>query len=128
MRMAFLFPGQGSQSVGMLEGFKGLKVVEQVVQNASSAIGQDLQALIANGPVEELNLTVNTQPVMLACSLAFFRAYQAAGGPLPSYFAGHSLGEYTALVAAGALEESEAVQLVRFRAQEIGRASCRERV
>jgi [acyl-carrier-protein] S-malonyltransferase len=122
MRMAFLFPGQGSQSVGMLEGFKGAKVVEQVVQNASSAIGQDLQALIANGPVEELNLTVNTQPVMLACSLAFFRAYQAAGGPLPSYFAGHSLGEYTALVAAGALEESEAVQLVRFRAQAMQQA------
>jgi [acyl-carrier-protein] S-malonyltransferase len=122
MRIAFLFPGQGSQSVGMLEGFKGSKVVEQVVRQASLAIDQDLQALIANGPAEELNLTVNTQPVMLACSLAFFRAYQAAAGPVPSYFAGHSLGEYTALVAAGALGESEAVQLVRFRAQAMQQA------
>lgn len=122
MRIAFLFPGQGSQSVGMLEGFKGSKVVDQVVRQASLAIDQDLQALIANGPAEELNLTVNTQPVMLGCSLAFFRAYQAASGPMPSYFAGHSLGEYTALVAAGALGESEAVQLVRFRAQAMQQA------
>ncbi len=101
MRIAFLFPGQGSQSVGMLEGFKGNPNVERSMQQASAAINQDLAALIANGPAEELNLTVNTQPIMLASSLAFFRAYQKAGGPTPSDFAGHSLGEYTALVAAG---------------------------
>lgn len=122
MRIAFLFPGQGSQAVGMLDGFKGNAIVDQVIQNASAAIGQDLGGLISNGPIEELNLTVNTQLVMLASSLAFFRVYERAGGPEPACFAGHSLGEYTALVAAGALKYNEAVQLVRFRAQAMQQA------
>ncbi|MGA0952847.1 MAG: ACP S-malonyltransferase [Burkholderiaceae bacterium] len=122
MRIAFLFPGQGSQSVGMLEGFNGNPNVERLMQQASAAINQDLAALIANGPAEELNLTVNTQPIMLASSLAFIRAYQKARGPTTSDFAGHSLGEYTALVAAGALDDTEAVRLVQFRAQAMQQA------
>lgn len=122
MRVAFLFPGQGSQSVGMLQGFQGNPTVERVMRQASVAVDQDLQALIQQGPAEDLNLTVNTQPVMLASSLAFFRAYQDAGGPAPSHVAGHSLGEYTALVAADSLEHEQAVQLVRFRAQAMQQA------
>lgn len=117
MKFAFVFPGQGSQAIGMLDAFGDVPVVRETLQEASDALGQDLAALIAGGPAEALNLTTNTQPVMLAAAYAVYRAWQAAGGPAPTLVAGHSLGEYTALVAAGALAFRDAVPLVRFRAQ-----------
>lgn len=117
MKFAFVFPGQGSQSVGMLNAFADHAVVRETVDEASDALGQDLGKLIAEGPAEELNLTTNTQPVMLTAAYAVYRAWQQAGGPAPAMVAGHSLGEYTALVAAGALAFRDAVPLVRFRAQ-----------
>ncbi|MFM0201441.1 ACP S-malonyltransferase [Paraburkholderia fungorum] len=117
MKFAFVFPGQGSQSVGMLNAFADHAVVRETVQEASDALNQDLGKLIAEGPVEDLNLTTNTQPVMLTAAYAVYRAWQQAGGPKPAIVAGHSLGEYTALVAAGALAFRDAVPLVRFRAQ-----------
>ncbi|MBN3765454.1 ACP S-malonyltransferase [Burkholderia sp. Ac-20365] len=117
MKFAFVFPGQGSQSVGMLNAFADHAIVRETLQEASDALNQDLGKLIAEGPAEDLNLTTNTQPVMLTAAYAIFRAWQAAGGPAPTIVAGHSLGEYTALVAAGALKFRDAVPLVRFRAQ-----------
>lgn len=117
MKFAFVFPGQGSQSVGMLNAFADHAVVRETVQEASDALNQDLGKLIAEGPAEDLNLTTNTQPVMLTASYAIYRAWQQAGGPKPAIVAGHSLGEYTALVAAGAIAFRDAVPLVRFRAQ-----------
>ncbi|QYF92566.1 ACP S-malonyltransferase [Massilia sp. PAMC28688] len=114
---AFVFPGQGSQAVGMLNGFAGNRVVEQTVREASEALGLDLGKLMAEGPKEELDLTTNTQPVMLTASVAVYRAWLAAGGPVPSVVAGHSVGEYAALVAAGVIAFKDAVPLVRFRAQ-----------
>jgi [acyl-carrier-protein] S-malonyltransferase len=115
--LAFVFPGQGSQAVGMLAGFAGSPIVRATFDEASAALGEDLWALVENGPAEALNLTANTQPVMLAAAIAIWRAWQAAGGAMPSVVAGHSLGEYSALVAAGALAFRDAVPLVRFRAQ-----------
>jgi [acyl-carrier-protein] S-malonyltransferase len=117
MKFAFVFPGQGSQSVGMLNAFADHAIVRETVQEASDALGQDLGKLIAEGPADDLNLTTNTQPVMLTAAYAVYRAWQVAGGPAPAIVAGHSLGEYTALVAAGALTFRDAVPLVRFRAQ-----------
>jgi len=117
MKLAFVFPGQGSQSVGMLATFAGDGIVDEVLQRASAALGQDIGRLIAQGPAAELDLTVNTQPCLLTASVAMYRAWRAAGGPTPEVFAGHSLGEYAALVAAGALALEDAVPLVRFRAQ-----------
>ena len=114
---AFLFTGQGAQAVGMLNGFAGNPVVDQTVQEASDALGFDLQRMIADGPKEDLDLTTNTQPVMLTAAVAVYRAWIAAGGPAPSVVAGHSLGEYSALVAAGVIPFADAVPLVRFRAQ-----------
>jgi [acyl-carrier-protein] S-malonyltransferase len=116
-KFAFVFPGQGSQAVGMLNGFAGNPVVEQTLAEASEALGFDLGRLVANGPKEELDLTTNTQPVMLTAAVAVYRAWIAAGGPAPSVVAGHSLGEYSALVAAGVIAFKDAVPLVRFRAQ-----------
>ena len=117
MKLAFVFPGQGSQSVGMLKGFDAHPVVRQTFDEASQALGQDLWALVSQGPQDDLDLTRNTQPVMLAAGVAVLRAWQAAGGPAPSLVAGHSLGEYSALVAAGALAFADAVPLVRYRAE-----------
>lgn len=117
MKLAFVFPGQGSQSVGMLAPFAGDPVVAEVVQSASSALSEDLARLIEQGTAEQLALTVNTQPCMLVAGFAFYRAWRAAGGPVPAVMAGHSLGEYTALTAADALMLDDAVRLVRFRAQ-----------
>ncbi|MFM0316433.1 ACP S-malonyltransferase [Paraburkholderia nemoris] len=117
MKFAFVFPGQGSQSVGMLNAFADHAVVRETVQEASDTLNQDLGKLIAEGPAEDLNLTTNTQPVMLTAAYAIYRAWQQAGGPKPAIVAGHSLGEYTALVAAGAIAFRDAVPLVRFRAQ-----------
>ena len=116
-QFAFVFPGQGSQAIAMLDGFAGNPVVAQTVAEASDALQFDLGKLIAEGPKEELDLTTNTQPVMLTAAVAFYRAWLAAGGPLPSVVAGHSLGEYSALVAAGVIDFKDAVPLVRFRAQ-----------
>ncbi|HWV07687.1 MULTISPECIES: ACP S-malonyltransferase [unclassified Ralstonia] len=117
MTFAFVFPGQGSQSVGMLNTFADHPAVAATLAEASDALGQDIGKLIAEGPAEELNLTTNTQPVMLTAAVAVYRAWQAAGGPTPTVVAGHSLGEYSALVAAGAIAFKDAVPLVRFRAK-----------
>lgn len=117
MRIAFVFPGQGSQSVGMLSGFADNVVVNETMQQADKALGFSLTELIAEGPAETLSLTVNTQPAMLASSVAFYRAWQAAGGAKPAVMAGHSLGEYSALCASGVFTLEEAVRLVRYRAE-----------
>jgi [acyl-carrier-protein] S-malonyltransferase len=117
MKLAFVFPGQGSQSVGMLGSFAGDAVVEATLRSASAALGEDIGRLIADGPATDLDLTINTQPCMLAASVAIYRAWRAAGGAVPQVVAGHSLGEYAALVTAGALTLEDAVPLVRFRAQ-----------
>jgi len=116
-KFAFLFTGQGAQAVGMLNGFAGNPVVDQTVQEASDVLGFDLKRMIAEGPKEDLDLTTNTQPVMLTAAVAVYRAWIAAGGPVPNVLAGHSLGEYSALVAAGVIPFADAVPLVRFRAQ-----------
>lgn len=116
MKFAFLFPGQGSQSIGMMQGFDALAVVRDTFAEASAILGQDLWGLITEGPVEQLNLTVNTQPVMLVAGVATYRAWLAQGGRVPDVMAGHSLGEYSALVAAGALTLKDALPLVRLRA------------
>lgn len=116
-KFAFVFPGQGSQAVGMLNGFANNPVVAQTLAEASDAIEFDLAKLIAEGPKEDLDLTTNTQPVMLTAAVATYRAWLAAGGPPPAIVAGHSLGEYSALVAAGVIAFKDAVPLVRFRAQ-----------
>jgi [acyl-carrier-protein] S-malonyltransferase len=117
MKLAFAFPGQGSQSVGMFNGFADNGVVRETVAQASEAVGVDFWAMAAAGPAETLNLTVNTQPLMLAAGVAFFQAYLVAGGAKPDVVAGHSLGEYTAIVAAGGLTVGQGAALVRFRAE-----------
>ena len=113
---AFVFPGQGSQSVGMLDGWGGHPVVAQTLQEASEALGEDVGRLIHEGPKEALALTTNTQPVMLVAGVAAWRVWRAEGGALPAAVAGHSLGEYSALVASGVLTLSQAAPLVRLRA------------
>ncbi|HVY07596.1 MAG TPA: ACP S-malonyltransferase [Burkholderiales bacterium] len=117
MKIAFVFPGQGSQSVGMMNSFAALPSVRETFDEASGALGRDLWKLVEAGPAEELGMTVNTQPIMLVAGIAIFRAWRASGGPQPAVAAGHSLGEYSALVAAGALDFAEAVPLVKERAQ-----------
>ena len=117
MKLAFMFPGQGSQSVGMMAGFDAHPAIRATFDEASDVLGQDLWTLVTAGPEADLNQTVNTQPVMLTAGVAVWRAWRAAGGPVPAIVAGHSLGEYAALVAAGALGFRDAVPLVRFRAQ-----------
>ncbi len=116
MKIAFVFPGQGSQSVGMLDAWSDNATVKNTLTQASDALGQDLAGLIAQGPSEELNLTTNTQPVMLTAAVAIYRAWQEVGGLPPHVMAGHSLGEYSALTAAGALSLQDAVRIVRVRA------------
>jgi len=117
MKLAFLFPGQGSQSVGMMSGYAHHPEVRATFAEASDVLGEDLWALVSSDSDGALDRTVNTQPVMLTAGVAVWRAWLAAGGPRPDIVAGHSLGEYTALVAAGALAFHDAVPLVRFRAQ-----------
>jgi [acyl-carrier-protein] S-malonyltransferase len=117
MKLAFVFPGQGSQSVGMMAGFDAHPAIRVTFDEASDVLSQDLWALVTAGPDADLNRTVNTQPVMLTAGIAVWRAWRAAGGPVPAIVAGHSLGEYTALVAAGALGFRDSLPLVRFRAQ-----------
>ncbi len=113
---AFVFPGQGSQAVGMLDAWSDHPAVAAVLQEASSALGEDIAQLIKEGPKEALALTTNTQPVMLVAGVAAYRAWLHEGGPLPAVMAGHSLGEYSALVASGVLSLHDAVQTVRLRA------------
>ena len=113
---AFVFPGQGSQSVGMLDAWGDHPAVLETLKEASDALGEDLGALIHLGPKEALALTTNTQPVMLVSAIASYRAWLAEGGAQPAVVAGHSLGEYSALVAAGVLTLAQAAPLVRFRA------------
>lgn len=117
MKIAFVFPGQGSQAVGMLKGYEGLPEVENVRADAVAALGAQFVRLLDEGPAEDLGQTVNTQPAMVAAGFAAYRAWIALGGPHPAVVAGHSLGEYTALVAAGALAFADCLPLVRFRAQ-----------
>ncbi len=123
-KFALTFAGQGSQSIGMMSGFESMPVVKDTFDEASQLIGEDLWKMIVEGPVEALAQTVNTQPIMLTAGVATFRAWCELGagdiahsGSNAAIYAGHSLGEYTALVAAGALSFSDAVPLVRFRAQ-----------
>ncbi|MBI4742303.1 MAG: ACP S-malonyltransferase [Betaproteobacteria bacterium] len=116
MGFAFVFPGQGSQSVGMMGAYGDSAVVRATFDEASSALGQDLWRMVADGPAETLAQTVNTQPVMLAAGVAAYRLWLDKGGKVPSIVAGHSLGEYSALVAAGVIPFREAVPLVRLRA------------
>lgn len=114
---AFVFPGQGSQSVGMLDAWGEHPVVRETLREASDALGEDLAQLIKDGPKEALGLTTNTQPVMLVAGVAAYRAWLAETGAVPAVVAGHSLGEYSALVASGVLSLAQAAPLVRFRAQ-----------
>jgi [acyl-carrier-protein] S-malonyltransferase len=117
MKLAIVFPGQGSQAVGMMAGYAEHPLVRATFVEASQVLGQDLWALVHDGPAEVLNQTVNTQPVMLTADVAVYRAWRAAGGAEASVMAGHSLGEYAALVAAGSIAFADALPLVRFRAQ-----------
>lgn len=117
MTFAFVFPGQGSQSVGMMKGFAESRAVRSTFDEASEVLGQDLWALAESGPAEAQSLTVNTQPLMLAAGVAVYRAWLEAGGPQPAMVAGHSLGEYAAWVAAGSIRFRDALPLVRLRAQ-----------
>lgn len=117
MKLALVFPGQGSQSVGMMQAYGDAPVVRATFDEASAALGEDLWRLAAEGPAEAQALTVNTQPLMLAAGVAAYRLWREQGGAEPAAVAGHSLGEYSALVAAGVLQFSDAVPLVRLRAQ-----------
>jgi [acyl-carrier-protein] S-malonyltransferase len=117
IKFAFVFPGQGSQSRGMMNGYADFAAVRDTFTEASDVLKQDMWQLAAEGSDAELNATVNTQPIMLTAGVAVYRAWQGQGGAMPAMMAGHSLGEYTALVAAGALSFADALPLVRFRAQ-----------
>jgi [acyl-carrier-protein] S-malonyltransferase len=119
---AFVFPGQGAQAVGMLDAFGDHPAVRETLAEASAALGEDIGALIRNGPKETLDLTERTQPVMLTAGIACYRAWIAETGSTPAAVAGHSLGEYSALVAAGVLTLGDALPLVRFRAQAMQQA------
>lgn len=117
MKLAMVFPGQGSQAIGMLKAYDGLPEVDSVRAEAADALGSDFVRLLDEGPSEALNQTVNTQPAMVTVACAAYRAWRALGGAQPALVAGHSLGEYSALVAAGALSFRDCLPLVRFRAQ-----------
>ncbi|MFY9329029.1 MAG: ACP S-malonyltransferase [Georgfuchsia sp.] len=117
MKFALVFPGQGSQSLGMMAAYGEHPVVCDTFAEASSALGRDLWQLVQDGPAEALNQTVNTQPLMLTAGIAVYRLWQTLGGPQPAMVAGHSLGEYAALVAANVLSLSDAVPLVELRAR-----------
>ena len=117
MKLAMVFPGQGSQSVGMLRAYQGLPGVDRVREIAARILGDGFVRLLDEGPAEQLSLTIHTQPAMLVAGVAAFEAWRALGGPQPEIVAGHSLGEYSALVAAGSVALEDALPLVRFRAQ-----------
>jgi [acyl-carrier-protein] S-malonyltransferase len=122
MKLAMVFPGQGSQSVGMIKAYAGLPGVEETLAEARGALGEDFMRVLDEGPAEKLTLTVNTQPAMVTAGYAAYKAWSALGGPKPDFVAGHSLGEYTALVAAGAIAFKDCLPLVRFRAQSMQEA------
>jgi [acyl-carrier-protein] S-malonyltransferase len=122
MKLAMVFPGQGSQAVGMLKAYDGLPHIDEVRAQAAEALGREFLRLLDEGPAEQLNLTVNTQPAMVTAGYAAYRAWRALGGAQPEVVAGHSLGEYSALVAAGALTLKDCLPLVRFRAQSMQEA------
>ena len=122
MPFAFVFPGQGSQAVGMLDAWGDHPAVRATLAEANAALGEDIAALIQAGPKEQLDLTTYTQPVMLTAAIACYRAWLAEGGARPAAVAGHSLGEYSALVAAGVLSLADALRLVRLRAQAMQQA------
>jgi [acyl-carrier-protein] S-malonyltransferase len=117
MKLAMVFPGQGSQSVGMLKAYAGLPEVDALRAEAAAVLGDGFLKILDDGPAEQLNLTVNTQPAMVTAGIAAFRAWRALGGGAPQFVAGHSLGEYSALVASGVLLFRDALPLVKFRAQ-----------
>ena len=116
-KFACVFPGQGSQSVGMMDGYTDFPIVRETFAEASDILGEDFWAMVRDGPADTLNLTINTQPLMLMAGVAVHRAWNTLGDVKPVFMAGHSLGEYTALVASGALAFSDALPLVRFRAE-----------
>jgi [acyl-carrier-protein] S-malonyltransferase len=122
MKLAMVFPGQGSQAVGMLQGYGGLPQIEEVRKQAAQALGAEFDRVLSEGPQQALNLTVNTQPAMVTAGYAAYRAWRSLGGPAPEMVAGHSLGEYTALVAADAISFQDCLPLVRFRAQSMQEA------
>lgn len=117
MKLAMVFPGQGSQAIGMFDAYGDSPVVREVVQIGCDVLKQDMARLVREGPAEELSKTTNTQPLMVMAGIAAFRLWQSLGGPMPGAVAGHSLGEYTALVAAGSLSYEQCLPLVRLRAQ-----------
>ena len=117
MKLAFVFPGQGSQSVGMMAAYGDQAVIRETFAEAADVLHLDLWRMISEGPEEELNLTIHTQPAMLAAGVACYRLWRSMGGNQPDFMAGHSLGEYTALTCAGALEFADALRLVRLRAE-----------
>lgn len=123
IRFACVFPGQGSQSVGMMNGYADFPIVRKTFAEASDILGQDFWAMAEDGPADKVNLTVNTQPLMLMAGVAVYRAWESLGGDAkPFFMAGHSLGEYTALVASGVLAFADALSLVRFRAEAMQQA------
>ena len=122
MKFALVFPGQGSQSLGMMAAYGDNPVIRETFSEASTALGRDLWQLVAEGPAEALNQTVNTQPLMLTAGVAVYRLWQQMGGRTPSVVAGHSLGEYSALVAANVLPLADAVPLVELRAKAMQQA------
>lgn len=117
MKLAFVFPGQGAQSVGMMQSWSAHPEVHATFSEASDVLGLDLWSMVDSGPAELLNMTVNAQPVMLAADIAVWRVWRTSQGAMPDMLAGHSLGEYAALVVAGALNFADAIKLVRFRAE-----------
>ena len=117
MKIAFVFPGQGSQSVGMMAGYAGLAHIDETLAAADVALGAPITSMMNDGPAEALNITTNTQPAMLAADIAVWNAWLAAGGPKPSLLAGHSLGEYAAMVASGSLDFDAAMKLVKARSR-----------
>ena len=117
MKFAFVFPGQGSQSVGMMKGYSDLPIVKETFSEASDILHKDFWAMVNNGPPDSINLTTNTQPLMLMSGIAVYRAWKSLGGPNPAFIAGHSLGEYTALVVSGVMTYKDALSIVRFRGE-----------
>ncbi len=122
MKLAMVFPGQGSQSVGMLKAYGDLPAVRETISEAQAALGADFVKLLDDGPADKLTLTVNTQPAMVTAGYAAYRAWRALGGPAPDMVAGHSLGEYTALVCSEAISFADCLPLVRFRAESMQQA------
>lgn len=117
MKFAFVFPGQGSQSVGMMKGYSDLPIVKETFSEASDILHKDFWTMVNHGPPDSINLTTNTQPLMLMSGIAVYRAWKSLGGPDPAFIAGHSLGEYTALVVSGVMTYKDALSMVRFRGE-----------